>query len=132
MPSLRTTLTARVAFGITTAAAAFLTGMPEALAQGADLFTRGEQIGAGLGRAGSAIIGPMFLIVGGIALLLSGWYLFGAANRNNQGRGYYGMAVVGFIAGFIFAGIGGFATLGSTTFTGGAPTASQQPFTFGR
>ena len=132
MPSLRTVITARIALAASGATAAPLAGIPEALAQGADLFARGEQIGSGLGRAGSAIIGPLFLIVGGIVFLLSAWYLFGGANRNNQGRGYYGMAMVGFISGSILAGIGGFSTLGSTTFTGGAPTASQQPFTFGR
>ncbi|SDB71513.1 hypothetical protein [Belnapia rosea] len=123
----------RVALATSTATAALLAGFPvDALAQGADLFARGEQIGAGLGRAGSAIMGPLFLIVGAIVFLLSAWYLFGGANRNNQGRGLYGMAIVGFIAGSILAGIGGFATLGSQTFTGGAATASTQPFTFGR
>lgn len=132
MPSLRNTLTARAALAASVATAALFAGIPDALAQGADLFARGEQIGTGLGRAGSAIMGPMFLIVGAIVFLLSAWYLFGGANRNNQGRGLYGMAVVGFVAGSIIAGIGGFATLGAQTFTGGAPTASAQPFTFGR
>ena len=132
MPSLRNTLTARAAPAASVATAALFAGIPSALAQGADLFARGEQIGTGLGRAGSAIMGPLFLIVGAIVFLLSAWYLFGGANRNNQGRGLYGMAVVGFVAGSIIAGIGGFATLGAQTFTGGAPTASQQPFTFGR
>ena len=132
MPSLRNTLTARAALAASVATAALFAGIPDALAQGADLFARSEQIGTGLGRAGSAIMGPMFLIVGAIVFLLSAWYLFGGANRNNQGRGLYGMAVVGFVAGSINAGIGGFATLGAQTFTGGAPTASAQPFTFGR
>lgn len=132
MPSLRNTLTARAALAASVATAALFAGIPDALAQGADLFARGEQIGTGLGRAGSAIMGPMFLIVGAIVFLLSAWYLFGGANRNNQGRGLYGMAVMGFVAGSIIAGIGGFATLGAQTFTGGAPTASAQPFTFGR
>lgn len=132
MLSLRNAITSRAALAASTATAALLAGGPEALAQGADLFARGEQIGTGLGRAGSAIMGPMFLIVGAIVFLLSAWYLFGGANRNNQGRGLYGMAIVGFIAGSILAGIGGFATLGSQTFTGGAATASTQPFTFGR
>ena len=132
MPSLRNTLTARAALAASVATAALFAGIPDALAQGADLFARGEQIGTGLGRAGSAIMGPLFLIVGAIVFLLSAWYLFGGANRNNQGRGLYGMAVVGFVAGSIIAGIGGFATLGAQTFTGGAPTASAQPFTFGR
>lgn len=132
MPSLRNTLTARAALAASVATAALFAGISDALAQGADLFARGEQIGTGLGRAGSAIMGPMFLIVGAIVFLLSAWYLFGGANRNNQGRGLYGMAVVGFVAGSIIAGIGGFATLGAQTFTGGAPTASAQPFTFGR
>ena len=132
MPSLRNTLTARAALAASVATAALFADIPDALAQGADLFARGEQIGTGLGRAGSAIMGPMFLIVGAIVFPLSAWYLFGGANRNNQGRGLYGMAIVGFIAGSILAGIGGFATLGSQTFTGGAATASTQPFTFGR
>ena len=132
MPSLRTTITTRAALAASVATAALFAGIPDALAQGADLFARGEQIGSGLGRAGSAIMGPLFLIAGAIVFLLSAWYLFGGANRNNQGRGYYGMAMVGFVAGSIIAGIGGFATLGSQTFTGGAPTASTQPFTFGR
>src|SRR6478609_3912847 len=132
MPSLRNTLTARAALAASVATTALFAGIPDALAQGADLFARGEQTGTGLGRAGSAIMGPLFLIVGAIVFLLSAWYLFGGANRNNQGRGLYGMAVVGFVAGSIIAGIGGFATLGAQTFTGGAPTASQQPFTFGR
>lgn len=132
MLRLRNAITSRAALAASTATAALLAVGPEALAQGADLFARGEQIGTGLGRAGSAIMGPMFLIVGAIVFLLSAWYLFGGANRNNQGRGLYGMAIVGFIAGSILAGIGGFATLGSQTFTGGAATASTQPFTFGR
>lgn len=132
MPSLRTTITTRAALAASVATAALFAGIPEALAQGADLFARGEQIGSGLGRAGSAIMGPLFLIVGAIVFLLSAWYLFGGANRQNQGRGLYGMALVGFVAGSILAGIGGFATLGAQTFTGGAPTASAQPFTFGR
>ncbi|TDH62379.1 hypothetical protein E2C06_12290 [Dankookia rubra] len=132
MLRLRNAITIRAALAASTATAALFAGVPEALAQGADLFARGEQIGAGLGRAGSAIMGPLFLIVGAIVFLLSAWYLFGGANRNNQGRGLYGMAIVGFIAGSILAGIGGFATLGAQTFTGGAATASVQPFTFGR
>jgi hypothetical protein len=132
MLRLRDATTNRAALAASTATAALLAGVPEALAQGADLFARAETIGTGLGRAGSAIMGPLFLIVGAIVFLLSAWYLFGGANRNNQGRGLYGMAMVGFIAGSILAGIGGFATLGSQTFTGGAPTASAQPFTFGR
>ena len=65
-----------------------------------------------LGRAGSAIMGPLFLIVGAIVFLLSAWYLFGGANRNNQGRGLYGMAMVGFVAGSILAGIN--SNLGDT------------------
>lgn len=132
MLRLRNAITSRAALAASTATTALLAGGPDALAQGADLFARGEQIGTGLGRAGSAIMGPMFLIVGAIVFLLSAWYLFGGANRNNQGRGLYAMAIVGFIAGSILAGIGGFATLGAQTFTGGAATASTQPFTFGR
>ena len=131
MPSLRNTLTARAALAASVATAALFAGIPEALAQGADLFARGETIGNGLGRAGSAIMGPMFLIVGAIVFLPT--------------LGICSVAPTGTTRGAASTGWRRrlrrwldrrrhrrLRHARRATFTGGAPTASAQPFTFGR
>lgn len=132
MPTTSTTTRAALLIAALVAAGT-LFGAHDALAQaaGGDIFTRAEAIGQGIGRGGTAILGPMFLIIGGIIFLLSAWYLFSGANRNNQGRGFYGMAIVGFIAGGIMVGYGGFASLVTNGIVGTAPTASTAPLTFG-
>lgn len=126
---LASTTIGRAALAAGVAVSALAYALPAAAE---DLFTRGEAIGSGFGRAGAAIMGPGFLVVGAGIFLASIWYLFIAGQAANKGRGYYGLAVVGIIAGSLMAGIGGFSTMGAQTFTGGAPTASNQPFTFGR
>lgn len=120
--------TARLRTVAAVAAASALLVATEAMAQ-SGLFEQAEKQGTAFGRATAAWGGPVMLMICVIAVAVGAWALKASARPENRGRGHLAVALTAFIAAFIAGGYGAFVTLGSSTVTGGAATASTAPFT---
>ena len=105
------------------AAATLLASAAGASAQG--IF---QQIGtAGTEFAANApvVIGAAGLGLGGYLLPTGGWSLYKHFSPRHRADGSLALAAASFVAGFIILGMVAWAALGTTTFTGGAPTAGS-------